>query len=122
MQSSPFPLPPAVLEALAGGLSSAAVGLAIKAGYSDATQLTNIVFYFRHPEMIGRKIQPEERDLAREWLAIRDRLVTPALASAVAARRRRHPRLLPGSRRRRRRCYRRTACSGPAIRTKSSTS
>ena len=57
-----------------------------RAGYRDAAQLTNILFYFRHPEMIGRKIQPEERDLAREWIAIRDRIVKPALASAAPLR------------------------------------
>jgi C1A family cysteine protease len=74
-----FPVPTAVLEALSGGLSSVAVGLAVNAGYRDVTQLTNIVFYFRHPDMIGRKIRPDERELAREWIAIRDRIVKPAL-------------------------------------------
>ena len=81
-----FPMPAAVVEALTSGLWSAAVGLAVRAGYRDAAQLTNILFYFRHPEMIGRKIQPEERDLAREWIAIRDRIVKPALASAAPLR------------------------------------
>lgn len=79
-----FPLPGAVVEALSSGLSSTAVALAANAGYRNPTQLTNIVFYFRHPEMIGRKIQPEERDLAREWVAIRERLVRPALQSVAA--------------------------------------
>jgi len=79
-----FPLPPAVLEALSNGLSSVAVGLAANAGYRDTNQLTNIVFYFRHPNLIGRKIRPDERDLAAEWVAIRDRLVKPALRSTVS--------------------------------------
>ena len=54
------------------------------AGYSDVNQLTNIVFYFRHPNLIGRKIRPDERDLAAEWVSIRDRIVKPALRSTVS--------------------------------------
>lgn len=80
---SMFPLPAAVIEALSSGLSSLAVGLAAGAGFKDVNQLTNIVFYFRHPEMIGRKIGPEQRDLAAEWVGIRDRVVKPALQSPV---------------------------------------
>jgi LAS superfamily LD-carboxypeptidase LdcB len=76
---SVFPLSKAVLDALASGLWPLAVQLAKAAGYADANQLTNIVFYFRHPEVIGRKIGPEERELAKEWLAIRDQIVKPAL-------------------------------------------
>jgi LAS superfamily LD-carboxypeptidase LdcB len=79
-----FPLPRAVLEALAGGLAPAAVRLAIGAGYKDVNQLTNIVFYFRHPELIGRKIQSDQRELAAEWISIRDGIVKPALQSAPA--------------------------------------
>jgi LAS superfamily LD-carboxypeptidase LdcB len=81
-----FPLPQAVLDALTGNLWPRAVQLAAGAGYTDVNQLTNIVFYFRHPDVIGRKIRPEERDLANDWLAIRDRIVKPALqAGAVGA-------------------------------------
>ena len=78
---SMFPVPRAVLDALSSGLAPVAVGLAVGAGYKDPNQLTNIVFYFRHPEMIGRKIQADQRDLAAEWIAIRDRIVKPALQS-----------------------------------------
>jgi LAS superfamily LD-carboxypeptidase LdcB len=80
-----FPLPGAVLDALAGGLSPLAVGLAASAGYKDVNQLTNIVFYFRHPDMIGRKIPADRRDLATEWISIRDSIVKPALRSIPAA-------------------------------------
>lgn len=80
-----FPLPSAVLDALSRGLWSLALGLAVGAGYRDVTQLTNIIFYFRHPEVIGRKIRSDERDLARDWLAIRDRIVKPALKSITPA-------------------------------------
>ncbi|HEY7621789.1 MAG TPA: D-alanyl-D-alanine carboxypeptidase family protein [Solirubrobacteraceae bacterium] len=76
---SVFPLSKAVLDALTGGLWPLAVQLAKSAGYTDVNQLTNIVFYFRHPEVIGRKIAPAERELAKEWLAIRDQIVKPAL-------------------------------------------
>jgi len=60
-----YPLSAAVLDALGRGLWSAAINLARAAGYRDVTQLTNIVFYFRHPEVTGRKIRPDERELAR---------------------------------------------------------
>jgi hypothetical protein len=68
-----------VLDALAGSLWPRALALAAAAGYTDVNQLTNVVFYFRHPEVIGRKIRPEERELARDWIAIRDGIVKPAL-------------------------------------------
>ena len=79
-----FPVPAAVLEALSGGLSSLAVTLAAGAGFRDVNQLTNIVFYFRHPDRIGTKIRPDERALAAEWVDIRDRIVKPALRSQPA--------------------------------------
>jgi LAS superfamily LD-carboxypeptidase LdcB len=74
-----FPLPKSVLDALTGNLWPLAVQLATGAGYTDANQLTNIVFYFKHPEVIGRKIGPQERELAKDWVAIRDGIVKPAL-------------------------------------------
>ena len=80
-----FPLPAAVVEALARGLWSSAIALARAAGYGDANQLTNIVFYFRHPEMIGRQIRPDERERAAEWISIRDRIVRPALQAGAPA-------------------------------------
>jgi D-alanyl-D-alanine carboxypeptidase-like protein len=81
---SMFPVPTAVLEALSRGLPAVAVGLAVGAGVRDVNQLTNIVFYFRHPDRIGRKIQPDERDLVADWISIRDRIVKPALQVAPA--------------------------------------
>src|SRR5205823_3212939 len=56
-----FPLPAAVLDALSRGLWSVALEGAMVAGFRDVSQLTNIVFYFRHPELIGRKIRTDER-------------------------------------------------------------
>ncbi len=82
---SVFPLSKAILDALTSKLWPLAVQLAKGAGYTDANQLTNIVFYFRHPEVIGRKIRPDERELAQEWLAIRDQIVRPALQAPPGA-------------------------------------
>jgi hypothetical protein len=55
---------------------------AIQAGRRDVNDLTNMVFYARHPAMTGRRIGPQQRGLAREWLRIRDRIVRPAVAAA----------------------------------------
>jgi hypothetical protein len=59
---------------------AAAVELAVDRGIRSVNDLTNLVFFGRHPEMDGRKIRPDEKDLAREWLDIRRDVVTPALA------------------------------------------
>ena len=61
------------------GMAVIAVRLAIARGIRDENKLTNLIFFARHPELKGRKIRRGERELAREWLAIRDRLVRPAL-------------------------------------------
>ena len=55
---------------------------AISRGTRDPNQLTNIVFFARHPERQGRRLQrsePNFRQLSTEWTQIRDRLVLPAL-------------------------------------------
>ena len=80
-----FGLPAAILPLLSAGAWPAALALAVSAGHADAIQLTNIVFYFRHPEMIGRRIKPEEKELAREWVTIRDGIVQPALKALTPA-------------------------------------
>jgi D-alanyl-D-alanine carboxypeptidase len=61
------------------------VTLAIRAGKRDVNDLTNMVFYQRYPAMTGQRIRPEQRDLVRAWLAIRDRIVRPAIAAAAPA-------------------------------------
>ena len=60
------------------------VTVLVEAGYRDENQLTNLVFWTRHPEMVGRSIDPALRELVRDWLDARDTVVRPALA-------RRHP-------------------------------
>lgn len=67
-----------------GGMASAAVLVALAAGERDEKALTNKVFFARHPELGGRPIRPDERDLAAEWTKIRDRLVRPLLARGSA--------------------------------------
>ena len=80
--SAAYQPPGPVRVALSTGLESAAIRLAALWGQRDASVLTNLVFFHRHPERGGRKLAPGERgyaDLSREWLAIRDTIVRPAL-------------------------------------------
>jgi hypothetical protein len=68
-------------------LEQVAVRLAVRQGQRDANVLSNIVFFHRHPERAGRKLLPGERGfsaLTREWLAIRDSLVRPALQALAS--------------------------------------
>jgi hypothetical protein len=67
------------------------VALAVEAGKRDVNDLTNMVFYARHPMLTGASIRPEQRDLVREWLTIRDQIVRPAVAAVTRA-------AVPGSR------------------------
>ncbi|WP_046769554.1 D-alanyl-D-alanine carboxypeptidase family protein [Jiangella alkaliphila] len=75
-----FTLPRLAFDAMARGGWATAVATAAGAGLRDVNQLTNMVFWFRHPQLIGQKLRPDQRDLAREWLRIRDEVVRPALA------------------------------------------
>jgi GH25 family lysozyme M1 (1,4-beta-N-acetylmuramidase) len=77
----PDPDPAQILWALRRGDWDSAVRLAMNAGVTDVNQLTDTLFYVLHPELRGRRIDPSQRDLAREWIAIRDRRVRPVLAS-----------------------------------------
>lgn len=57
---------------------------ALRQGHRNENYLTDIVFSARHPERKGRALQAHERRLRQEWIEIRNRLVRPALAKAVA--------------------------------------
>ena len=57
---------------------------ALLRGERDENRLTNMAFYARHPELLGRRLRVDERSLTREWLDIRDRLIRPALTSSPA--------------------------------------
>jgi hypothetical protein len=65
--------------AASAGEDDRAVAIAIGAGLQDENELTNLVFFARHPEMNGRKIEPHETVLAEEWMSIRDTTVRAAL-------------------------------------------
>ena len=76
--------PQSVLNALRSGRESTAVKLAIALGYRNENELTDLVFFTRHPERNGRALsrnEPNYRELSAEWLAIRNSLVQPLLAS-----------------------------------------
>ena len=79
-----FSLPRFAFDAMAKGGWVTAIAVAIGAGLRDVNKLTNMIFWFRHPQMIGQKISPDQRDLAREWMDIRDGIVKPAFASGSA--------------------------------------
>jgi hypothetical protein len=62
------------------GAISMQVALAIVTGQRDANTLTNLVFYAKHPELpVGYKIQRHERDLAQQWVDIKERIIRPLL-------------------------------------------
>ena len=68
--------------ALASGQWYLALSLAVRSGNRDPNKLTNLIFFARHPERGGRKLQPTEpqfQQLSREWLDIRRRMVDPFL-------------------------------------------
>jgi lysozyme len=55
---------------------------AFRRGQTGVSPLTDLVFYTRHPERRGQPIRPEERQLAQEWLTIRDGNRNPNWAQA----------------------------------------
>ena len=62
------------------------VQVQIAAGLRDRDDLTNLVFFARHPQREGRPLRRDEPDfgpLSREWLQIRDAVVAPALGRAA---------------------------------------
>ena len=80
-------VPQAVISALSGGFESAAIRIAIALGNRNEDKLASLVFFWRHPGRGGRKLaagEPGFDALAKEWLAIRDTLVRPALARSAA--------------------------------------
>jgi hypothetical protein len=52
---------------------------AIQAGVTDQRQLTDLIFYARHPDMIGQPLTKDQQPLLDEWNAISALLVYPAL-------------------------------------------
>lgn len=64
------------------GQEHQAVVEARDSGAADEDALTNMVFFARHPELDGRRIERHETALAAEWLRIRQEIVRPALDAA----------------------------------------
>lgn len=60
-------------------LGAAEAAAAVAAGERNEGRLTDILFYARHPERRGRRIQPGETQPAQEWTRIRDTIVRPVL-------------------------------------------
>ena len=60
-----FSLPRLAFAAMARGGWSTAVAVAVGAGVRSVDQLTKMVFWFRHPELIGQKLRAYQRELAR---------------------------------------------------------
>lgn len=52
---------------------------AIQLGATDPWQLTDLIFYARHPEMKGQPLTAEHQDLLDEWNSISALLVHPTL-------------------------------------------
>ncbi|HEX6289290.1 MAG TPA: peptidoglycan-binding protein [Herpetosiphonaceae bacterium] len=81
-----FGVPLTVLKTLSRGLEPLAIRMAVLWGQRDENKLASLVFFARHPERGGRKLERGEPNfdrLSKEWLDIRDRLVRPVLASAT---------------------------------------
>lgn len=65
-------------------LGRGAVRGLVTMGVTDEKNLTNLVFWARHPEAAQRAIEAHERDLVKSWKQIRRDLVRPVLKSAKA--------------------------------------
>jgi hypothetical protein len=87
-QPSNTPLFQRIQNALASGQWHMALGLAMMTGNRDANSLTNMIFFARRPELKGQKLlraDPNFKQLSREWLDIRDRIVRPYLTKTPQA-------------------------------------
>jgi hypothetical protein len=71
---------------LRSAAENAIVRYHLSQGMRDVNELTNRVFFFRHPGRQGRKLDRSEAGfsmLAAEWMAIRDRVVQPLLTTST---------------------------------------
>jgi hypothetical protein len=73
---------PSTLDSL-GTVGAAALSAALT-GFQDETELTDLLFAIRHPDLAGGRIPAGATALQREWLAIRRDVVRPALQAAHA--------------------------------------
>ena len=61
-------------------VEQAVVAAQIASGKRDVNELTNVVFFLRHPSLKGTRLAKGQEPLMAEWLQIRDGIVKPALA------------------------------------------
>jgi hypothetical protein len=67
------------LMPLGAAVERALLAAQIALGKRNQTDLTDFVFFFRHPELKGTRLGKGQETLMAEWLQIRDQLVRPAL-------------------------------------------
>jgi len=73
-------LPKILADAVKSGALTVEAVSRILAGERDVNTLTNLVFYAKHPKLpVGYKIQRHERDLAQQWVDIKERVIRPLL-------------------------------------------
>lgn len=79
---------PAALAAIqAAGLTTAALRLLVTQGHTDRVALSNLAFWAAHPDQFGQKLesdQPGFRQLAADWVRLRDTAVAEALRTPAA--------------------------------------
>ncbi|QSQ25951.1 N-acetylmuramoyl-L-alanine amidase [Pyxidicoccus parkwayensis] len=73
-----------VSESLSRAREATLVTSNMAQGVRDLNHLTNLVFWLRHPDRKDTRIQSHEKDLAAEWLSIRDTVVRPLLDKPAA--------------------------------------
>ncbi len=82
----PQPISKGISDALSKKDWARALELAIQEGWRDKSKLTNLLFFERHPELGGRKLDPdknkEDEKLSQEWVRILKREVRPAIQKA----------------------------------------
>jgi len=77
---------PRIAAALGDQNWSLALQFAIEEGWRDDNELTNLVFFARHPDLGGRALDPHragDAALGRDWAAMRDREVWPAIEKSA---------------------------------------
>jgi phosphatidylserine/phosphatidylglycerophosphate/cardiolipin synthase-like enzyme len=72
-----------VLEQSLGAVLIAQAVAAFLAGERDPNRLTDLLFFARHKDLVGRHLTAADHKLIQEWLGIRDRIVAPALRQAA---------------------------------------
>ena len=85
-QFNPAAVPHDVADALERQDWPLALRLAIQAGWHNEFDLTNLLFFKRHPEIAGRSLGPakntQDQKLSREWGRILQAEVRPAIQAA----------------------------------------